>query len=263
MEGILACPRCRGAMTPAESALRCAGCGARYAVVEGVPDLLPWSGGSPGREWDRWREKLERLQDWRRATWTGSAAAGARQRQADDLAAVFFAFARIPEGARVLEIGCGAADLRRFLPGRSYVGVDPMPLPSKDGAALVRGVGERLPVTEGAFDAVLLCETLDHALDPACVLGEARRALRAGGVLAIQQSVRVEAARAPLPVRLRVAGGRLRARLAGTLPPEEAQTKMHVFTLETLRALTEAQLVVDAAAEQHGTALLRAIKGER
>ncbi|HET9299473.1 MAG TPA: hypothetical protein VFO11_05970, partial [Candidatus Polarisedimenticolaceae bacterium] len=110
---------------------------------------------------------------------------------------------------------------------------------------------------------VLLCETLDHALDPSRVLGEAGRALREGGVLAIQQSVRVDAPRAPLPVRMRVTAGRMRARLAGTLPPDEADTKMHVFTEETLRALAERELPVQDVLTRGGTAFLRAVKGER
>ena len=263
MDGVLACPRCRATVAPAGASLRCAACGATYAVEQGVPDLLPWSGGTPGREWDRWREKLDLLQDWRRDTWTGSAAAEVRQKEADELADAFFAFAQVAAGARVLEIGCGSGDLRRFLPGRRYVGLDPMPLPAAGDTAVVRGVGERLPVAEGAFDAVLLCETLDHALDPPRVLAEVRRALRPGGTLALMQSVRVLAPKAPLPVRLRVAGGRLKARLRGTLAPDAERTKMHVFTPEALRALAETELAVEAATTRGGTAFLRASKRER
>lgn len=263
MDTRLACPRCRASLGSFPSTLRCGACGADYPVQDGVPDLLPWSGGEPGPEWDRWREKLDALQAWRRATWTGTPAADVRQREADDLAAAFFAFARIPHGASVLEVGCGSGDLHRFLPGRRYLGLDPMPVAGAPGVELIRGVGERLPVSEGAFDAVLLCETLDHALDPARVLAEACRALRQEGVLAILQSVRVEAPRAPLPVRLRVAAGRMRARVAGTLPPDAAETKMHVFTPEALRALAESQLSVEEATHEGGTAFVRAVKRER
>lgn len=251
---VLACPRCRQGLAVAPAELRCAGCGAAYPVKDGVPDLLPWAGGTPGREWDRWREKLDRLRAWRAGTWDGSRTAAARQQEADDVARAFFDFARIPEGAGVLEIGCGAGDLRRFLPGRDYLGIDPMPVP---GVALVRGVGERLPVAEAAFDAVLVCETLDHALDPARVLGEARRALRPGGLLALLQSVHVDAPPAPLALRLRVAAGRLKGRLAGTLAPDDEDTKMHAFTATALRALVSHAFTVEDTVLRGGSLFLR------
>jgi len=239
---VLACPRCRRSLAASPDCLRCDGCGAAYAIEEGVPDLLPWAGGVPGPEWDRWREKLAALQVWRDGTWNGSGKAASRQQEADDVAQAFFAFARIPEGATVLEIGCGAGDLRRFLPGRAYLGIDPMP---PAGGPVVRGVGERLPVAEAAFDTVLVCETLDHALDPARVLEEARRALRPGGILALLQSVQVEVPKPSLPLRLRVAAGRLKGRLKGTLPPDDEATKMRGFTPPVLDELVSACFAVE------------------
>jgi len=266
--GVLACPRCSGRLEPSGRTLRCAGCREEYPVREGIPDLLPWSDGSPGQEWDRWREKLDRLQAWRRGTWDGSSTAGTRQKLADDLAQEFFRFARVPEGARVLEIGCGSGDLRRFLPGRHYFGLDPMPLPGHGrGAApepvFLRGVGERLPIAEASFDAVLLCETIDHALDPARVLAESRRVLRAGGLLAMMQSVTVEAPPVPLTTRLRVAAGRVKASALGRRSPSDAETKMHVFTAEALEALAGTMLLVDVALTRGQTLFLRAIKQDR
>jgi SAM-dependent methyltransferase len=113
-------------------------------------------------------------------------------------------------------------------------------------------------VAEAAFDAVLVCETLDHALDPARVLHEARRALRPGGLLAVLQSVHVERENPPLAVRLRVAAGRARARLAGTLPLDDAATKMHGFTGAALRELVAGVFTVEDAVLRGGSLFLRA-----
>ncbi len=45
----------------------------------------------------------------------------------------------------------------------------------------VRGVGERLPFRDGAFDGVVCCLVIEHALDPDAVLAEAVRVLAVGG----------------------------------------------------------------------------------
>ncbi len=38
---ILACPVCKGSLTPGRNSLRCEACRLRYPVVDGVPVLLP------------------------------------------------------------------------------------------------------------------------------------------------------------------------------------------------------------------------------
>ena len=264
---MLACPRCRGGMAASGSSLACLRCHASYGTASGVIDLLPWSGGAPGAEWRRWRDKLETLQRWRRDTWDGSSESGLRQRQADDLAARFFRFAAIPEGARVLEVGCGGGHLRRFLPGRTYWGLDP--LASADGspeeawaapARLVRGVGERLPIADSTFDVVVVCETLDHCLEPASLLGEARRVLAFGGLLAVMQSVRVQGPPAPRRARLRAAAGRLKGRLLRRGKVDDAATKMHAMGPRDLVALVGCGLVVEQEAMSEAVMFLRAVK---
>ena len=266
---LLACPRCGSSLGEGESSLRCEGCGAAYAVRDRVPDLLPWSGGVPGPEWDLWREKLALLQKWRSDTWNGSSTAAALQKIADDHVAEFLRFAQVGEGSVVLEIGCGSGACSRHLPRRRYVGIDPLPLevpaslPGSPAPVIVQGVGERLPLADTSVDAVLLCETIDHASDPRRVLREARRALKPGGVLAVLQSVAVPVPAPPLRVRLRVALGRLRARLSGRRPTTDAQTKMHVFTPDGLRALAASEFLVETARTEGQTLFLRARKQER
>jgi SAM-dependent methyltransferase len=268
--GLLVCPRCGGGLAESAGGLACGGCRASYAIREGVPELLPWSGGEPGPEWERWRVKLERLQDWRRDTWDGSAEAGVHQRVADAHTEEFFRFAAVPERSLVVEIGCGTGAASLHLPGRRYVGIDPLPLgipaplEGTPPPLILQGVGERLPLADARCDAVLLCETLDHALDPRRVLEEARRALKPGGILAVMQSVRVPVPVPPWHVRLRVAAGRLRARLRARLRGRrrttDAETKMHVFTPEALRSLAGSILTVESSVTRGQTLYLRARK---
>ena len=263
---MLRCPRCGGALEAVSAALRCARCRAAYDVRDGVADLLPWSSGAPGEEWSRWREKLDKLQEWRRATWDGSQASAARQRIADDLIAEFFKFARVPESGAVLEIGCGSADLRRHVPRRRYVGLDPLlqAVPRAEGIGpddvFVRGVGEKLPIADESFETVMICETLDHALDPAGVIREARRVLKPSGVLAVMQSVRLEMPPPPAAVRLRAAAGGLKARLLGRRGVDDADTKMHAIRQEELAALVGAELLVESGITRGSVMFLRALK---
>ncbi|MGH9866838.1 MAG: methyltransferase domain-containing protein [Candidatus Polarisedimenticolia bacterium] len=266
---VLACPRCGGSLEPSGRWLQCRRCRAPYEVISGIPDLLPWSGGAPGPEWTRWREKLGLLQEWRSDTWDGTSVAQQRQEVADTMAERFFQFARIPQG-RVLEIGCGSAQLRRHLPGREYWGLDPLlgapGSPACDAAppdvpALVRGVGERLPFVDGSFHAAILCETLDHALDPARVLRETRRVLVDDGVLAVMQSVRGAEPRPSPVLRFRVAAGRLKARLLGKKPRmSDARTKMVMLRPDEVPSLVRTELEMDQLATYGQSVLVRALK---
>lgn len=267
---LMRCPRCGGALESLSGSLRCVRCRAAYEVRGSIPDLLPWSGGLPGQEWARWREKIEALKEWRRETWDGGRASLSRQKVADDLAAEFFRFARVPEHGAVLEIGCGSAELRRFVPRRAYWGLDPLlgtpgapePGPSQApaGDVLIRGVGERLPLADESFDTVLVCETLDHSLDPAQVVRESRRVLKEGGLLAIMQSVRLAMPSPPLRVRLRAAAGRMKASLMGARRIEDADTKMHAIGQDDLAALVNAQMLVESGITRGSVMFLRSLK---
>ena len=265
---LMQCPRCAGSLESGPGSLRCLRCKAIHEVRDGIPDLLPWTGGPPGPEWARWRERLDRLQEWRRATWDGSPASDDRQKVADDLATEFFKFARVPETGALLEIGCGSAELRRFVPRRRYWGLDPLigtpgaPEPGRrnPGDVFVRGVGERLPLADGGFDTVLVCETLDHSLDPSQVIREARRVLKDGGVLAVMQSVRLTMPSPSLSVRLRSAAGRMKSKLMGTRRVEDADTKMHAIGQDDLAALVGAELLVESGVTRGQTMFLRALK---
>jgi SAM-dependent methyltransferase len=96
-------------------------------------------------------------------------------------------------GRDVLEIGCGAGlDLVRFAQGGARVtGVDiaPRAIELARGYCAVAGVkatlleadGSRLPFGDSRFDLVYCHGVLPFARDPAAIVAESRRVLRAGG----------------------------------------------------------------------------------
>lgn len=102
-------------------------------------------------------------------------------------------------GERVLEIGCGTGNLAlliaRVHAGVDVVGIDPDPRAlararrkaDRRGLAveLHHGFAERLPFPDGSFDRVVSAFMFHHLVADAKprALGEARRALRAGGSL--------------------------------------------------------------------------------
>jgi ubiquinone/menaquinone biosynthesis C-methylase UbiE len=110
----------------------------------------------------------------------------------------YLADAAIPQGARVLEVGCGTGAVTRVLaawPGvAEAVGVDPSPVfvtkaraLGADRTALTfeEADGQSLPFASQTFDVVVFHTTLCHVLKPAAMLREAVRVLRPGASLAV------------------------------------------------------------------------------
>ncbi len=58
---------------------------------------------------------------------------------------------------------------------------------SRRGHAAVRGDATRLPVADGAVDAVIVVDALHHMPDHPAVLGEVARVLRPGGALVVRE----------------------------------------------------------------------------
>ncbi|HML24683.1 MAG TPA: class I SAM-dependent methyltransferase [Aggregatilinea sp.] len=99
---------------------------------------------------------------------------------------------RLPEGARVLDVGCGAGATVEHLSGTfDAVGLDPSEALLAAGRTrapdlrLVRGRGEDLPFAPGTFDAVLAECVLSLIPDLNRALAAFSRVLRAGGYLVI------------------------------------------------------------------------------
>jgi ubiquinone/menaquinone biosynthesis C-methylase UbiE len=148
--------------------------------------------------------------------------------------------AELHDEARVLEIGCGTANLtiraKRAHPGVELTGIDPDPRALARARRKARGLSnvrfekgyaQELPYADGSFDRVLSSMMLHH-LDAdvkAAALAEAFRVLRPGGSLHVVDVVGHHLSVAhdvdELPALLRstgfeyVAGGSRRLRLVG------------------------------------------------
>jgi methionine biosynthesis protein MetW len=94
------------------------------------------------------------------------------------------------DGARVLDLGCGAGNLLSRLPPKSIgVGIDL----SREAIRLARASGHEvaiaslegavLPFRDESFDIVTCLGVIEHVFDPRPLLGEASRVLRRRGLV--------------------------------------------------------------------------------
>lgn len=92
-------------------------------------------------------------------------------------------------GSRVLDVGSGAGATLEYLAGRGLfaVGVDKSPAMLRDAVVsrAATAMAEELPFADHAFDAVFCECALSLTGDPVAALGEMRRVLKPGGMLAV------------------------------------------------------------------------------
>ena len=132
-------------------------------------------------------------------------------------------------GRTVLDLGCrSGAVTQHFLEGNEVTGVDVDPTAleraAERGITPVRANAEEaLPFADDSFDAVVAGELLEHVRDPADVVSEVRRVLRAGGTFvgSVPNAFRLQS-------RLLFLAGR---------PPEDDPTHLHMYSPTQLRRL--------------------------
>ena len=183
---IIVCPVCKA---PLGDLISCSNCQAAFIADSGTPCLIP----------------VEANKEVRFKFSSARSVASRRFKEAfrypplpeasDDLPfhldlAHAFLLSQLPEGAAVLEIGCGGGQMRDYLAQRGvkYVGVDISAgeRVSKDlrvhGGPDLLCDAHFLPFADGAFDFVYTSALVEHLASPYIVAQEVRRTLKPGGV---------------------------------------------------------------------------------
>ena len=105
---------------------------------------------------------------------------------------------RLSPRARVLDVGCHKGEMTRHLAAATTGGVVGLDISvgaltdarrawrwGPERLAWVAGDAAALPFADDAFDAVVLCEVLEHVPEPDAVLREAERVTRPGGAVLV------------------------------------------------------------------------------
>jgi ubiquinone/menaquinone biosynthesis C-methylase UbiE len=153
----------------------------------------PWQDSAVPDVWSAVAELDPQTQE-RLADVLETRGADAQQRE---MRSAFLAAIEFPDGAPVLEVGCGTGVLTRQLasqPGVGpVVGVDLAPSLLENARALAVGIdnlrfeqadARSLPFADEAFDVVVFDSTLSHVAEPEQAIREAARVLRPEGWLA-------------------------------------------------------------------------------
>lgn len=99
-------------------------------------------------------------------------------------------FCEVPEGAKVLDVGCNSGAMLKLLrdaKGCDATGVDVaddvLEIARKQGLNVLKASADELPFEDGTFDVVILREVLVHLHDPVKALKEIKRVLKSDGFL--------------------------------------------------------------------------------
>ena len=95
-----------------------------------------------------------------------------------------FAKIKLPENAKILDVGCGSGTLAKFWRERGYniTGLDfsdkSLKITRSKGIYCVKGDAKRLPFKDNTFDLVYSDGLLEHFIDPKPILAECFRVSR-------------------------------------------------------------------------------------
>lgn len=74
----------------------------------------------------------------------------------------FFPLLSVPEGARVLDVGCGTLGLRALEPQLDVTGLDVEPRPGYPGPFVLADATAAIPFGDGEFDLVYCSSVIEH-----------------------------------------------------------------------------------------------------
>lgn len=185
----LACPHCRSSLLREATGVECSGCGRRFAMVDGRPDLRPLEpitvtldvevGGPFGEPDPEIFHVLRRDPHGRYpvATMPTSIDYSRGNRLTRELLSYFPVVER---GGLMLDLGSGIGLFRAVAgpTGLEYIGLDVRGNPPG-----LLGDAHALPFRDASIDFVLALSVLEHVRYPLVMLREVRRVLRPGGLL--------------------------------------------------------------------------------
>jgi arsenite methyltransferase len=167
-----------------------------------------------------------------------------------------------PPGARVLDVGCGAAATVEYLIGHHFnaLGADPSPMVLRQGLErnaslpLMSAVGEDLPFADSTCDGIFAECVLSITRDAERVLGECRRILKNGGRLVLSDLYatnpsEVNAVRS-LPLSCCLAHAMTRDELLGKLNAHDFQLTFWEDHSPALKAFVAQLIFTYGSAEQ-------------
>lgn len=196
-EDLFCCPGCGGVLTRDGGSVGCQGCGHRFPVTDGIPQLF-WP-----NEWDPTKDDVtERMKSFYEehpfpnyddfdsaGTLLDKARRGLFAKLLDD---------QIPFGARVIECGCGTGQLTNFLSiaNRTVIGADlcmnslRMALDFKQKNGLDRAHFYQMNLFRPSFrpesfDLVISNGVLHHTSDPFAGFQSIARLVRPGGFILV------------------------------------------------------------------------------